>query len=154
MLNITRDSDGMSVGVDRPTQAVILAGGRGSRLAPLTDRIPKPMIEFHRKPFLEYLVEMLCQQGFSNILLLLGYLPQVIKDYFGDGSRLGVNIKYSVSDPNDDTGRRLKLAQSMTDPTFLLMYCDNYWPMRFDKMWRQFVSADVPAQITVYQNSD
>lgn len=144
----------MSVEVDRPTQAVILAGGRGSRLAPLTDRIPKPMIEFHRKPFLEYLVEMLRQQGFCNILLLLGYLPQVIKGYFGDGSRLDVKIKYSVSDPNDDSGRRLKLAQPMTDPTFLLMYCDNYWPMRFDEMWRQFVSADVPAQITVYQNSD
>ena len=73
--------------LQRPKQAVILAGGRGTRLRPLTDTRPKPMVEFHGKPFLEYLVDMLREQGFARVLLLLGYLPDVIQDYFGDGSR-------------------------------------------------------------------
>ena len=66
----------------RPTQAVILAGGRGTRLRPLTDTRPKPMVEILGKPFLEYQVEQLRDQGFKRILLLLGYLPEVVQDYF------------------------------------------------------------------------
>src|SRR3989338_7749822 len=105
----------------RPTQAVILAGGRGMRLRPLTDARPKPMIEFHGKPFLEYLVELVQAQGFERILLLLGYLPEAIQGYFDDGHRWGLRIEYAVSAVDDDTGRRLKLAESRIDPVFLLM---------------------------------
>jgi len=133
---------------------VILAGGRGTRLRPITDRVPKPMIPFHGKPFLEYLIEMLRQQGFQRILLLLGYLPDAIRDYFGDGSRWGVEIGYSVSPEADETGRRIKLAASKIDPIFLLMYCDNYWPIRIDAMLHMFDQAEVPGLITVYENSD
>lgn len=138
----------------RPKQAVILAGGRGTRLAPLTDDKPKPMIEFHGKPFLEYLIEMLGEQGFERILLLLGYLPEAIMDYFGDGGKWGVRIEYSVSDVDNDTGKRIKLAEKMIDTVFLLMYCDNYWPMQFNEMWDTFVGSDAPAMVTVYQNQD
>ena len=137
----------------RPTQAVILAGGRGTRLAPLTDTCPKPMIKFHGKPFLEYLIELLREQGFKRILLLLGYRPEAIKDYFGDGSRWGVSIEYSISPVDDDTGRRVKLARSRLDPIFMLMYCDNYWPMDFDAMWNQFKASDSSALVTVYRNN-
>jgi len=140
--------------LERPTQAVILAGGRGMRLRPLTDTRPKPMIEIHGKPFLEYLVEMLRDQGFDHILLLLGYLPEVIQNYFGDGSRWGIEINYSVSAPDDGTAHRVKLVEQLLETYFLLMYCDNYWPMQIDKMWQRFVSANVPAMITVYSNLD
>ena len=146
--------DNRSANMRRPTQAVILAGGQGTRLAPLTDSRPKPMIEFHGKPFLEYLITMLRDQGFERILLLVGYLPGVIQSYFGDGSRLGVSIEYSISAVEDDTGRRIKLAGSRIDPIFLLMYCDNYWPMNFESMWRQFKEVETPAMVTVYRNSD
>ena len=112
------------------------------------------MIEFHGKPFLEYLIEMVRDRGFERFLLLLGYLPEVIQDYFGDGSQWGIEIEYAVSALEDDTGRRIKLAEPHIDPVFLLMYCDNYWPMRFDKMWQQFVSTGVPALVTIYRNSD
>ena len=71
----------------RPRQAVVLAGGRGRRLAPLTDTRPKPMLEFHGRPFLSYLLELLREQGFERVLLLLGYLPDVVQSYCGDGSR-------------------------------------------------------------------
>jgi histidinol-phosphate phosphatase family protein len=150
MINKYIKSDQLS----RPTQAVILAGGRGTRLRPLTDTRPKPMIEFHRKPFLEYLIEMVRDQGFQRFLILLGYLPDVIQDYFGDGSRWGVEIEYAVSAPEDDTGRRLKLAEPRIDPVFLLMYSDNYWPMPFDEMWQKFVSSGTSALVTVYRNND
>jgi len=142
---------------DRPTQAVILAGGRGTRLAPLTDTVPKPMIGFHGKPFLEYLIEMLRDQGFERVLLLLGYRAAQVQEHFGDGAAFGVEIEYSVSAEEHDTGRRVKIVQDRIDPLFLLLYCDNYWPMPFPTMWeqfRQYASGEVLAQVTVYRNRD
>lgn len=139
---------------NRPTQAVILAGGRGIRLKPLTDTIPKPMIRFHEKPFLEYLINQVKEQGFGEVLLLLGYLPHSIEEYFGDGQSFGISIKYSVTNVEDDTGTRLRLAKQFLNPCFLLMYCDNYWPMNFSKMWEHFTMKDVDAQIVVYKNKD
>jgi len=138
----------------RPTQAVILAGGRGIRLRPLTDTRPKPMIEFHGKPFLEYLVELVREQGFERILLLLGYLPARIQDYFGDGRQWGIQIDYAVSSVEDDTGRRLQLAEPRIDPVFLLMYCDNYWPMRFERMWERYCQTGASAMLAGYRNTD
>lgn len=138
----------------RPTQAVILAGGRGTRLRPLTDTLPKPMVPFHGKPFLGYTVEMLREQGFERVLLLLGYLPEVVIDHFGDGSRYGVEIEYDVTDPDDLTCRRVEHAQARIDDTFLLLYCDNYWPMRFADLWQSYVRSGAPAQVTVYANRD
>src|SRR5262252_3738853 len=105
-------------GLRRPTQAVILAGGRGERLRPFTDIRPKPMVEIHGKPFLEYNIEMLREQGFERVLLLLGYLPEIIQDYFDDGSRWGVQIDYSVSDADDLTVRRVQLAKERLDACF------------------------------------
>jgi histidinol-phosphate phosphatase family protein len=140
--------------LDRPRQAVILAGGRGTRLRPLTDSRPKPMIEFHGKPFLRYIIEMLRDQGYTRILLLLGYLPDVIRQYFGDGRELGVEIEYRVTDPDDLTARRLRLAAPLLDDCFLLLYCDNYWPMQMECMWDRFKNANVTAMVTIYRNRD
>ena len=140
--------------MQRPTQAVILAGGRGTRLHPLTLTRPKPMVEIQGKPFLEYQIEQLREQGFKRVLLLLGYLPEVVRDYFGGGRRWGIKIEYSVSAVDDETGRRLKLAEPFLDPGFLLLYCDNYWPMSMTRLWQRFAAAGAPAMITVYSNKD
>lgn len=140
--------------LNRPTQAVILAGGRGTRLLPLTATRPKPMIEFHGRPFLEYLLEQLRDQGVNRILLLLGYLPDVIKDYFGNGERFGVSIEYGVTDVNDETGTRLRAARHLIDPVFLLLYCDNYLPFSFDAMWKRWGEIEGDALVTVYANED
>ncbi|MBI4575127.1 MAG: HAD-IIIA family hydrolase [Planctomycetes bacterium] len=137
-----------------PTQAVILAGGRGLRMRPYTDARPKPMFEVHGRPFLEYLFEMLAEQGLRRVLLLLGYLPEVVRDHFGDGGRWGVSIEYSVSAEADETGERLRRALPLLDPLFLLLYCDNYWPLRIDALCRRFAEADAPAMLTVYENQD
>lgn len=138
----------------RPTQAVILAGGRGTRLRPITDTMPKAMVPFHGKPFMGHQVDMLREQGFDRVLMLLGYLPDVIIDHFGDGRDYGVDISYRVTAPDDLTAYRVQQAQHLLDDTFLLMYCDNYWPMRMDRMWEQYERAGLPAQITVYSNDD
>ena len=140
--------------MQRPTQAVILAGGRGERMRPLTDIRPKPMIEVCGKPFLEHQIIMLREQGFRRVLLLLGYLPEVVKDYFGDGSKWGMEIDYSVTAVEDYTGRRIKLAEAKLEDCFLLLYCDNYWPMAMDKMWQRFVESQAPMMVTVYTNKD
>lgn len=138
----------------RPTQAVILAGGRGIRLGHLTDALPKPMLAFNNRPFLEYLIEMLQGQGFKQIILLLGYLPDPIQSHFGDGSKWGVEIKYSITDVKNNTGRRLKLITPQLDNIFLMTYCDNYWPLQMDQLWMEFNNNPTKAMITVYDNSD
>lgn len=144
----------MSDTLERPTQAVILAGGRGTRMRPLTDDRPKPMVELHGRPFLEYVVEMLRDQGFERVLLLLGYLPEVIQRHFGDGSQFGVEVEYSVSSGDDLTVSRLQLVEDRLEESFLLLYCDNYWPLQMDRMWNRFRDLDVPAMVTVYSNKD
>jgi D-glycero-D-manno-heptose 1,7-bisphosphate phosphatase len=112
------------------------------------------MVAFHGRPFLEYVVEMLREQGFERVLLLLGYLPEVIQDHFGDGSAFGVEVAYSVTAPDDLTVSRARVARDLIEDCFLLLYCDNYWPMRMDDMWRRFLDLDVPAMVTVYANRD
>jgi histidinol-phosphate phosphatase family protein len=138
----------------RPTQAVILAGGRGTRLAPITDTIPKAMVPFHGKPFIEHTLDMLREQGFEKVLLLLGYKAEVIQEHFSDGGRVGLEIEYSVTGADDLTASRVRVAEEKLEERFLLLYCDNYWPMRFDAMWERYVAAGRPAQITVYTNRD
>ena len=138
----------------RPRQAVILAGGRGTRLLPLTATTPKPMIPFHGRPFLEYLIEQVRAQGFERVLLLLGYLPEAVMEHFGDGSRFGVSIDYSVTDVDNDTGTRLRLAMDQIEPEFLLLYCDNYWPMDFAALHKHWRAKGTPAQVVVYENED
>ena len=141
-------------GFDRPTQAVILAGGRGTRMLPFTESKPKAMYELAGKPFLEHILEMLRDQGVNRVLLLLGYLPEAFIEHFGDGSRLGMRIEYSITDPDDLTAHRVAVARDQIDDCFLLLYCDNYWPMRLDDMWERFEASGAPAQITVYANDD
>src|SRR5688572_22632471 len=98
---------------ERPRQAVILAGGRGLRLGALTADRPKPMIMLHGRPFLEYLIDLLRDQGFSDVLLLLGYRADMIQDHFGNGRRFGVTVHYSVTAPDDLTAHRLRTARDL-----------------------------------------
>jgi histidinol-phosphate phosphatase family protein len=111
-------------------QAVILCGGLGERMRPYTDLLPKPMIPVNGRPFLEYLVEQLRDQGIARIVLLTGYRAAQIENHFGDGHRFGVTITYSQGPVEWDTGRRVWEARSRLDPRFLLLYSDNFVPFR------------------------
>lgn len=135
-------------------QAVILAGGYGTRLKPFTDTSPKPMYPFEGKPFLEYLIEQVRSFGIREIVLLLGYLPEKIQDYFGDGSRWGVHITYSVTPVEYETGLRIKSAAPLLSDEFLLMYCDNYCPIAFSRLVADYEKNGALIQFTAYRNMD
>ena len=136
------------------SQAVILAGGEGTRLRPLTYEVPKPMVLVNNRPFLEYLIDMLKENGISEVVLLLGYLPEKTTQYFGDGSNFGIDIKYSIGDVSFKTGTRIKNAECLLDEVFLLMYCDNYWPLNLKRLLEFYVKYKTLASVTVYTNKD
>lgn len=139
-------------------QAVILAGGKGERLRPFTDTMPKPMVPINDKPFMGYLIEMLKENGIQEVIILAGYLSEKIKEYLGDGLQFGIRIKYSILPLFDEggieneSGTRLKNAENLLDNEFLLMYCDNYWPLRLKELYEFHVERGTLATVTVYKN--
>lgn len=135
-------------------QAVILAGGLGTRMRPFTDTAPKPMYPFNGKPFIEYLIKQVKSFGIDNILILLGYLPEKIMDYLGNGSAYDVNIAYDITPVEYNTGDRLLHANELIDEHFLLMYCDNYCPIDFLKLSRDYEDNQALIQLTAYENKD
>jgi N-acetyl-alpha-D-muramate 1-phosphate uridylyltransferase len=84
---------------DRPRVAMILAAGRGERMRPLTDRVPKPLLEVHGKPLIQYHIERLAHAGIADIVINLAWLGAMIRERLGDGSALGVRIRYSEESP-------------------------------------------------------
>ena len=114
-------------------QAVIFCGGTGERLKPITDSIPKPMVDVNGKPFLEHLINKLKANGISEIVLLTGYKKEVIEDYFGDGLKFEIKIKYSRGPVKWLTAKRLWEARDLIDNYFLLLYADNYVPFNLKK---------------------
>ncbi len=135
-------------------QAVILAGGQGTRLRPLTFTKPKPMVPILGKPFLEYLIELLVKNNIEEIVILTGYLHEKIEEYFGDGKKFGVRITYSHSSVDDDTGTRLRKAKDLIDKEFLLMYSDNYWPLQLGELYSFYKKLGTDALVTIYSNLD
>jgi mannose-1-phosphate guanylyltransferase / phosphomannomutase len=92
-------------------RAVIMAGGQGTRLRPLTSDQPKPMIPIANLPCMEHIVGLLKRHGFTDIAVTLQFMPEEIRDYFGDGSEWGVNIGYSVEDTPAGTAGSVKMAE-------------------------------------------
>ena len=136
-------------------QAVILAGGLGNRLRPLTERVPKPMITVHGKPFLEHQIELLRRHGIGSIVLCVGHLGHMVKEHFGDGSRFGVGIRYS------DEGQRLmgtagalKRAESLLDDEFFLTYGDAYLLLDYAAVMDYFRRRDRQALMVIYRNEN
>ena len=104
-------------------KTVIMAGGRGTRIASVANDVPKPMINICGKPILEHQIDNLKACGLTDIILVIGYLGEKIKDYFGDGSRLGVCIEYFIEDhPLGTAGALFKMPQLTED--FLLLCGD------------------------------
>lgn len=135
-------------------QAVILAGGLGTRLKPFTDKHPKPMYKFQNKPFIEYLILQIKDFGIDNVVLLLGYRADEIIKYFKNGEKYGIHIQYSVTPEEYETGSRLLSAYDVLQKDFLLMYCDNYCPIDFEKLCDDYITKEADIQITVYANKD
>lgn len=106
-------------------RAIILAGGLGLRLRPLTDKIPKPLLPVKEKPIIEHAIINFKKHGILDIILSIGYKSEMIKEYFGDGSKWGVNIQYSVEDAPLGTGGAMKKAAKDINETFVAINGDN-----------------------------
>jgi NDP-sugar pyrophosphorylase family protein len=104
-------------------RAIILAGGKGVRLVPVTEVIPKPLVPLGGKPIMEFVIRQLRRHGFSRITLAVGYMADLIRAYFGDGSKFGVNIDYSYESEPLGTVGPLALINGLDD-TFLVMNAD------------------------------
>ena len=121
--------------MSRPEQAVILCGGLGMRLRPITDNLPKPMAPVNGRPFLAYLLQQLKEQGIQRVLMLTGYRGEMIHEFFGNGESFGVDICYSHGPVEWETGRRIFEARTELDSAFLLLYSDNYVPVNLEELY-------------------
>jgi len=108
-------------------QVVILAAGRGTRLDPMTNSVPKVMLKVGKKPILEHIIEVFKQYGHTDITIVVGYKKESIMDYFGNGSGFGVNISYVVQENyKGGTADAVRcVREKITDDKFLLIYGDN-----------------------------
>lgn len=115
-------------------KVVIMAGGRGTRISSIASDIPKPMIRIEDKPVLEREIECLRNQGFTDIVITVSHLGQIIIDYFGNGEKFGVNIEYFVEkEPLGNAGALFKIKDKLTDD-FLLLNADAIFDIDFNRL--------------------
>lgn len=131
-------------------KAVILAGGRGERLRPLTDNIPKPLASVLGKPFLEYLIRYLKNQGITDLVLATGYKTDLIEDYFKKGEDLGVKIIYSKENFPLGTAGPVKNAENLIrDEEVLVLNGDSFLDIDIKKMIEFHRAMAMPITIAV-----
>lgn len=131
-------------------KAVVLAGGQGSRLAPYTNILPKPLMPLGDMPILEILLNQMKQVGIEDIILTVGYLSKLISSYFGSGEQLGVNIEYSLEDNPLGTAGPLALINGLED-TFLVTNGDVLCDIDFRDLVETHKQSDAVATIAMYQ---
>src|SRR5437667_3836311 len=105
-------------------RAVVMAGGEGTRLRPLTSNQPKPMVPIVGKPCMEHILELLRKHGLTDVVVTVAFLPQAIRSYFGDGTNLGMEIEYSVEEVPLGTAGSVRLASGRLDDTTLIISGD------------------------------
>ncbi len=118
----------------KPNAVVIMAGGLGSRLFPLTQDIPKPMLPVGGRPILETIVANFSEQGFAKVFLSVNYKRDVIERHFGDGSHFGVSVEYLREDTRLGTAGALSLLPEIPDWPVIVMNCDVLTNVKFDRM--------------------
>jgi len=134
-------------------QVVILAGGRGTRLRPLTNQLPKVLVEVHGKPFLQYQLGWLARYGLRDVVLCVGYLAQKIEAFAKDGSAFGVHITYSrEEDKLLGTAGALKKAQAVLDNSFCVLNGDSYLPINPLNAIEYFEQAGFTAMMLTFKN--
>jgi len=133
----------------------ILAGGLASRLRPITETIPKALVEVAGKPFILRQLDYLRRQGISRVVLCVGFLGEQIEALVGDGAACGLSVSYSQDWPTlMGTGGALRRALPLLDSQFLILYGDSYLPIDFESVERAFMSSGKPALMTVQRNAD
>ena len=133
----------------------ILAGGLATRLRPITQTIPKALIEVAGKPFIAHQLQYLRLQGVTSIVLCIGYLGEMIQDFVGNGSKWGLEVSYSLDGPNLlGTGGALKQALPMLGENFFVLYGDSYLPINYANVQKAFLDSGKLGLMTVLQNKN
>lgn len=137
--------------MDYPSTAVILSGGAGSRLRPLTNDIPKGLVKVANKPLLQWVVEWLRVSGVTELVIGVAYLREKITRYFGNGSRFGVSIRYSVHSVEGGTGEgfRLAVGRYVDDDCFFALNGDQITDLDLKAMFRLHSKGDPLATLAV-----
>jgi NDP-sugar pyrophosphorylase family protein len=136
-----------------PLPVAILAGGLATRLGSLTERIPKTLLPVCGRPFLSHQIELLLANGITRIVLCVGHLGEMIRDEFGDGGRLGVELLYSFDGPRLlGTGGALRKARHLLGPVFYVLYGDSYLTIDHQNVAHTFFGSGKSALMTVFKN--
>src|SRR3989344_9397 len=134
--------------------AVILAGGFGTRLRPLTDTTPKPLLPVKGKPTLLHIIENIREHNIKNIILSVGYKAELIENYFGDGKRFGINISYSKESEPLGTGGAVQKAAAEIQGPFVLVWGDGLMDVHFSRMGQEFLTAGTPLLMALTPRED
>ena len=135
--------------VKRPNSVVLMAGGLGARLRPLTDACPKPLLPIGGKPILERILERFIEQGFQNFYIAVNYKAEMIVDYFGDGERWGVNIEYLTESERLGTAGALSLIPQKPEHPLIVMNGDLLTEVDFVAMLRKHQARNAKATMAV-----
>lgn len=130
-------------------KAVIMAGGEGTRLRPLTSNQPKPMMPIANRPMMEHIVRLLAQHGFDDIVVTVAFLASHIRNYFGDGSELGVRMRYATEETPLGTAGSVRNAASELDETFLVISGDVLTDINLTDVFEAHVKAKAAATIAL-----
>ena len=131
----------------------ILAGGLATRLRPVTEKIPKLLVEVAGEPFFTHQLRLLKQNGLTRIILCVGHLGDMIADYYGNGAKWGVQIDYSFDDEKLlGTGGALIRALPLLGDAFYVLYGDSYLPIDYQAVGRTFISSGKLGLMTVFEN--
>lgn len=133
----------------------VLAGGLATRLRPITEKIPKVLVDVAGQPFVVRQLDYLRQQDISRVVLCLGYLGAQVEAVVGDGSAFGLDVRYSWDGPRLlGTGGALRRALPLLGEQFFVFYGDSYLPIDFKAVERDFLASGKPALMTVLKNGD
>ena len=133
----------------------ILAGGLATRLRPITETIPKALVEVAGKPFIVHQLGYLREQGISQVVLCVGYLGDMIRDVVGNGASLGLKVSYSEDGPNLlGTGGALAKAIDLLGDHFFVLYGDSFLPLNFSVVQSAYEKSKLPALMTVLKNQN
>ena len=132
---------------------VLIAGGLATRLRPITQTIPKALIDINGKPFIEHQLELLEKNGIKEVIICAGYLGEQIEDFVGDGSAFGIKVRYSFDgDKLLGTGGAIKKALPFLSNEFFVMYGDSYLNVDYCDVAGFFLKNDKKALMTVLKN--